>query len=129
MAACDFSEDVTKRDARTKFLNTYTDLTGQTFLPPDRSYLSLCGYQRLGMGEVAQLLQGFASLGQIVGVDRDFDVIKNNLEQYPEAKWIRGTWRSAMKEITKLNYPKPAVIYLDSTYYALNSKLFSMIAN
>jgi hypothetical protein len=117
----DFNKYPNKYTARQDtIINMYRNLTNNTSIPKNQSYITLCANQvennnLIATSELKQILDNkLIKINQFYGIDTDRDTIEGN-------KAIRANWVCAdllsflMDNIETIN---PAIINLDSVIYS-----------
>ena len=114
--------------ARVKGIEMWKELSGLDTISADKQYITLCNDQNPDDEgtEIVQLknMGVISSYSQFIGIDRDQEIIDLNNYRIPEATWICGEWRSAIREINNFN---PALIYLDLTSWVCSDSVLSVI--
>ena len=115
-----YSKSIAKYMARELHIILYPLLTGNYSVPEDKHYWFLCNLQDKTKGsEVVQITQNrskgpFVKPNQCYGVDYNKTIIRRNKKYHPEVNWFQSEWTRAIKD----NYFNPALVYLDTTYFA-----------
>jgi hypothetical protein len=116
-----YEESSPKRSARAEVADTYLRLSGNTKLPPERSFWSLC----LSGTEISQLTEsGFLQLEQYQGINRSRLVIDPLRAKFPRASLTLGEWSNVIQGLGST----PGCIYFDSIQELENPKLHEDIA-
>jgi hypothetical protein len=112
----DFIHSPHKFMAREFNIRLYRLITKNYSIPENKQYITLANIQdNSPTSEINQYVSAkFLKKYQFVGIDNEKKYITKNKKTHPEAKFIFGNWNS----VILLEEFNPALIYLDSTYFA-----------
>jgi len=105
------------RARQATLIDMYREITGNTAIPSNKQYWTLCASQPNTEGsEINQLVKEKLLIKkQFYGVDTNKKHIKFNKQNHPGAHWVRGNWKDVIYRWE--NYD-PALIYLDTMFSA-----------